>query len=215
MCRDMKAVKAIFQVLCAVILVLVGVAYTMTSPFPTVEEMWSALVNITRHHWQLAFWTAVLALQLVAMKWLGGVWNVLFSLLTVLLMATLVSIAGDFKTALTPQVYEVLQSYTGGNNLVQMLTIFTLWFLACYCAQDQVKVFVTAVVCYLLWLLLTWLLTMGVNTWLGMGEPAPAQLATLFRNTPWLPAALPGAFLLIYAELMAIFDACFSRRKES
>jgi hypothetical protein len=48
-----------------------------------------------------------------------------------------------------------------------------------------------------------------------MGEPAPAQLAELFRAHSWLPAALTGLFLLVYALLMAIFESFLRGRKKN
>lgn len=216
----MKAAKAIFQVVCIILFVWVAMACRNGSDGLTSGELWDGLANPGTSGGEVLVWGAIIALQLAVMKWLGGVWNVLFSLLSMLLMGELVMLAAGLPSAITTPVYTELQA-VGLADISEKLPILywlipTLWLLACLCARDQVRVFITAVVSYLLWLILTLLCNLGVTAWQGTANPAPEQLADVFRNSPWLSAALPGAFLLIYAVLMALFEACiphFSRKK--
>lgn len=214
----MKMAKAALQVICTVLFLLLALACCGAADGLTTGELWNTLQESAVSRCNLLMWCGILALQLVLMRWLGGVWNVVFSLLSIALMAELVMLAGGMKAAVTTPLYP-LMSDAGLAQLTSAYPVLywlipTSWFIACLCARDQVRVFITAVACYLLWLLLTWLLSLGVNTWLGMGEPAPEQLANLFRAYPWLPSAIPGAFLLIYAELMAVLEACLPKIKK-
>lgn len=215
----MKIAKAAFQVLCAVLFTLLVLACSDADRGLTAEGLWNGILSAATEHTEWLMWGAIAALQLVLMRWLGGLWNVVFSLLSVLLMAELIMLAGNLQAAITTPLFNELSAAGAGDIVsrypVAYWLIPMLWFISCLCAPNQVRVFITAVVCYLLWLFLSWLVTLGVNTWLGMGEPAPAQLASLFSASPWLTAAIPGCFLLIYAELMAIFEACLGSRRKS
>ncbi len=214
----MNIAKAVFRVICAVLFTLLVLACSDACSGLTAGELWSGLKTAATEHHEWLMWSAIAALQLVLMRWLGGLWNVVFSLLSILLMAELVMLAGNLQAAITAPLYAELADAGAGDIVsrypVAYWLIPVLWFIACLCAPNQVRVFITAVVCYLLWLLLSWLFILGVTTWLGMGEPAPAQLASLFSASPWLTAAVPGCFLFIYAELMALFEACLSSRKK-
>lgn len=214
----MSIVKAIFQILCTLLLVLLVVASQHAVSGFTAGELWGALCSHIRNDHSLLIWTAIIALQLGIMKWQGGLWNIIFCWLSLLLIAGLVMLAAGPSAAVTAPVYAVIESagytdVTAKYPLIYWL-LPLLWFLACLCAGDQVRVFLTAIICYALWLLLSWLFGLGVQTWLSMGEPAPAQLATLFRNHLWIVSVLPGIFILIYATLVALLEACLSRRSK-
>ncbi|MBQ7023412.1 MAG: hypothetical protein IJN29_07520 [Akkermansia sp.] len=214
----MKLAKAALQLICTVLFLLLALSCCGATDGLTTGELWNTLQETAVRHANILLWCGILALQLVLMRWLGGIWNVVFSLLSIALMAELIMLAGGMQAAVTAPCYDLLSE----AGLAQLTTAYpvlywlvpTLWFLACLCAHDQVRVFITAVACYLLWLLLTWLLSLAVNTWLGMGDPAPEHLANLFRAYPWLTSAIPGAFLLIYAELMAVLEACLPKKKD-
>ena len=217
----MRAAKAIFQVICIVLFVWLVLACRDGSTGMTSAELWENLTQLGPTGGEVLMWGAIIALQLSVMKWMGGVWNILFSLLSMLLMGELVMIAAGLQGAVTTPVYTELQA-AGFADIGEKFPVIywllpLLWFTACLCARDQVRVFITAIVCYLLWLVLTMLCNLMVTAWLGTTDPAPAQMADVFRNSPWLTAALPGAFLLIYAGLMALFEACIPhlpRRKK-
>lgn len=208
----MKILMALFRILCTILLVLLYLACKDAVSGLSADELWQRLTAHAVSDWQILAWAAGISLVLSLVRSLDIVWNVVFSALTFLLMAELVLIAAGLPAAITPHLHAYLAesgNFTGeiGNYPVFWWLIPSLWLVACLCARNQVAVFLTGVVCYGLWLLLTWLLTLGVNTWLSMGEPAPAQLADLFRAHSWLTAALTGTFLLVYALLMAVFES--------
>ena len=211
----MKILVALFRILCSVLLVLLALALQHITRDMTVGDLWQQLTAHAGSDWQILAWAAGAALVLSLIRCLDIVWNVIFSLLTFLLMAYLVLIAaGAPDAALTPQLATLLDSAGYIKQVPDILWLIpVLWFISCLCARNQVAVFLTAVVCYLLWLLLTWLLSLGVDTWLSMGKPSPEMLADLFRGNSWLPAAITGTFLLVYALMMSIFEAFLRRKK--
>lgn len=215
----MKILMALFRILCSVLLVLLVLACKDATAGLQAGELWQQLTAHAVSDWQVLAWAAGIALVLSLVRSLDIAWNVIFSALTFLLMTELILIAAGMSAAITPQLYALVDSagYAGVLNQYPVFwwLIPSLWLLGCLCARNQVAVFLTGVVCYGLWLLLTWLLALGVNTWLSMGEPAPAQLAELFRAHSWLPAALTGLFLLVYALLMAIFESFLRGRKKN
>ncbi len=216
----MKILMALFRILCSVLLVLLFLACKDVAAGLQAGELWQQLTTHAVSDWQVLAWAAGISLVLSLVRCLDIAWNVIFSALTFLLMAELVLIAAGLPAAITPQLHAYLAevgNFTGeiGNYPVFWWLVPSLWLVGCLCARNQVAVFLTGVVCYGLWLLLTWLLTLGMNTWLSMGEPAPAQLAELCRAHNWLPAALTGTLLLVYALLMAIFESFLRRRKKA
>lgn len=212
----MKILVALFRILCSVLLVLLALALQHITCSMTFGELWQQITAHANADWQILAWAAGVALVLSLVCCLGIVWNVIFSLLTFMLMAGLVMIAAGPEAAFTPQICKLIDGAGYIKTIPDVVWLVPiLWLVGCLCARNQVSVFLTAVVCYLLWLLLTWLLTLGVNTWLSMGRPAPEMLADLFRGNSWLPAAITGTFLLVYALIMAIFEAFLRRKKHS
>lgn len=210
----MKILVALFRILCSVLLVLLVLALQHITCSMTFGELWQQITAHASADWQILAWTAGIALVLSLVRSLGVVWNVIFSLLTFMLMAELVMIAAGPEAAFTPQICKLIDAAGYIKTIPDVVWLVPLlWLVGCLCARNQVSVFLTAVVCYLLWLLLTWLLTLGVNTWLGMGRPSPEMIADLFRGNSWLPAAITGTFLLVYALMMAIFEAFLRRKK--
>lgn len=214
----MKLVKAVFQVICAILFLLLVLACSGATTGLTTSDLCESLTKIATPENKILFWGSIILLQLAAMKWIDGLWNIVFSLLSIMLMAELVMIAGGLQPAVSTPLMTELQNI-GATGIVKQYPaaywlIPTLWMIACLCAREQARVFITAVICYLLWLLLTWLGAMGVSTWLSMGEPAPRRLADLLRENPWLTAAVPGFFLLVYAVLTALFETCLPRSKK-
>ena len=215
----MTMVKAVFQVICAILFLWLAQVCSNVASGLTTPGLIEGLQQVVIVNNEVLLWGSVVILQLAAMRWLGGIWNVIFSLLSIALMVELVAIAGGVEAAITAPLFAELKAMglaeLDKHYPVAYWLIPTLWLLACLSARDQVRVFITAVVCYLLWLLFTWLGALGTTTWLSMGEPAPAQLADIARANPWLPSAVPGFFLLVYAELTAIFEACLPHQKKA
>ncbi len=213
----MAIVKTFFQVLLLILLVMLASACQDAVTGLTTDELWKNFLNTLCSSPAKYAWIIIIALQFYAMKWLGGVWNVIFSLMSFLLLAELVMIAGGLEAAITPKLFALMKAAGYADITVKFPVIYwlvpVLWLLSCFCAKDQVRVFLTAICCYALWLLLSWLLCTGVDTWLSMGRPQPEKLADTFRVAPWLTSALPACFLLIYALMMAIFEACIKRSK--
>lgn len=213
----MAIVKTSSQVLLLILLVMLASACQDAVTGLTSSELWKNFLNMLSSSPAKYGWIIIIALQFFAMKWLGGVWNVIFSIMSFLLLAELVMIAGGLEAAITPKFFELMKAAGYADISVKFPVIYwlvpVLWLLSCFCAKDQVRVFLTAICCYALWLLLSWVLCAGVDTWLSMGRPQPEGLADSFRMAPWLSSALPACFLLIYALMMAIFEACIKRSK--
>ncbi len=214
---DMKILMPLSRIIFTILLVLLVLACQNATTGLQAGELWQQLLAQAEINWQILAWTAGIAIVLSLIRALDIAWNVVFSLLTFALMAELILITAGMEVAITSPLYATIEAagYTDAMSRfpVYWWLIPTVWLVACLYSRNQVAVFLTGVVCYALWLLLTWLLALTINMWLGMGRPSPESLAELFRNYVWLPSAMTGAFLLVYSLLMAIFESFLRGKK--
>ncbi|MBQ3524705.1 MAG: hypothetical protein IJA63_00380 [Akkermansia sp.] len=155
----------------------------------------------------------IICLQLVAMRWAGGVLNILLSLASVLLMAEFVHIILGPAIAFTGPI----QALATSSGYPQLLSSFAalywlipvVWLLCLFSATAQVRIFCTAIVCYFLWLVLTPFFYKLLNLWQEAQEPVMPQVLDLFRNLDWMGSAFVGGFLLTFALIMSLIDTIF------
>ncbi len=214
---DMKILLPLSRIIFTILLVLLVLACLNATTGLQAGELWQQLLAQAEANWQILAWTAGIAIVLSLVRALDITWNVVFCLLTFALMAELILITAGMKAAVTSPLYATIEA-GGYTDIMSRFPVYwwlipTVWLVACLCSRNQVTVFLTGVVCYALWLLLTWLLAATINMWLGMGRPSPESLATLFRNYVWLPSAMTGTFLLVYSLLMSLFEPFLRGKK--
>lgn len=208
--------KTFFQVFFLILLVIIGMSCAYGGTRLDSWRLWCGFRITVLDHQQALFWVAAFALQAGLMKWTGAVWNVLFSLMSFLLLAWMVMLTAGQEAAVTSLLYEQMDAVQLGNIAsrypVMLYLVPVLWFIACLCAQEQVRTFCTALICYGLWHALTAACLAGIQSWQAMEQPSCADILQNIACCPWLAAAIPGCFLLLYALLMAAGEAAFPRK---
>lgn len=212
-----NVIKPAAQIFCLILLAVIAQACISGGSSLDAWRVKCGLEIVAEEQRGMIFWVGVIALQLVAMQWAGAIWNVLLSLLTIILTAGLVMLAVSQKAAVTPVLYEQMNAFRLGDLLslypAALWLVPTMWFIACLCAQEQVRTFCTAIICYGLWLALSAACFIGLQHWQAMDNPPMADILRNFTCCPWLASALPGVFLLLFALLMALTEGLIPRKR--
>lgn len=160
-----------------------------------------------------------IALQLVVMRWSGYAMNMLLTLTSTLLFAQMVTIAIGPHVSMTSSLHQLADSLGMVHPLKSNTALYWLipltWFLCLLGAKDQVRTFCTALVCYALWLVGTPLMNSAVEKWAANEDPALPQILDILTGADWMPAAVWGCFLLIFALIVGVLDALFPEKKEA
>ena len=93
----MAIVKTSSQVLLLILLVMLASACQDAVTGLTSSELWKSFLNMLSNSPAKYGWIIIIALQFLAMKWLGGVWNVIFSIMSFLLLAELATAGGSWQ----------------------------------------------------------------------------------------------------------------------
>lgn len=220
----MKALGIFIRLLCS-LLVLVAVALYLQAGVCNISpEQFAATLtpeNITAPFTSLN-WVSITAAALVLLallRILNMVWNVAFCLsLTAVLFCGLYACFGEsialpaplqgnaYMTELCtlPQAYPVPAIIAVG--------IFALGWLA---STAAFRIAVSTLVSFGLWYGITALLySVIVTRWADTPEPAQPEILAMVLANPWMVAALPGAFFLVYAVLVSFFETFLSHKKK-
>ena len=159
-----------------------------------------------------------IAIQLVVMRWSGYVMNILLTVTSLLLFAMMATLALGPGISMTESLHHIADSIGMGSPLKANPALYWLipvtWFLTLLGARDQVRTFCMALVCYVLWLVCTPLLSNVVEQWGAQEEPVLPQIADIMTGAEWMPACVLGCFLLIFAVCVGLLDAIFPEKKE-
>lgn len=222
----MKIVASLFRLLCS-LLVLVVIALYVNAPGNPDLNAFAA--QLTGEHLLALFssfnWVSITALVLVAaalLRLLEIAWNMAFCAAMALVLAGSSYMVFGAETALPaaistnaevlhfcnlPQTYPVPALIVAG--------VFALGWLA---ANAAFRVAFTTILCYALWFGCAVLFYMTAD--MAANDPALADketaqsILTFIQAHPWVTAALPGVFFLVYALLMAFFDSFPSSDKK-
>lgn len=185
----------------------------------TAAEFFGGVKNLQYVNLYISLGTVFVAMQLVVMRWSGYVMNVLLTFSSILLFAMMATIALGPGISMTTILHNMAESVGMGNPLKANPALYwlipTTWFLTLLGARDQVRTFCTALVCYALWLVFTPMLSNVVTQWATQDEPVLPQVADIMTGADWMPAAVLGAFLLIFSVIVGLLDAIFPEKKES
>lgn len=213
----MKALAILFRVVFSIIILLACAFYLQVSPTATLGQYCDSL-NTDSLLSMLSSVNAVTVSLVVILilgifSWarlLDAVWNVLFCASILILLAGGLYVAFGPGIALPSAIYhnEAVNQFCQPLTTYQVpLAIITLIFVAGWlCASACVRVAITAVVSYGLWYGITELFSYIVYLWGNSDTPAMPEALNMVQGTPWVIAAVPAAFFLIYALLMAFFE---------
>ena len=221
----MKALAILFRLVFSIIVLMAVTCYLQVSPTTTLSEFCNS-INSTALLDQLCginYLTVSLALVILLTifsitRILDAIWNTLFcASILVLIASGLYTLAGPgiaLPSALVHNeaVNQFCQSFTAYEI---PLAITLLIFIAGWmCASACGRVAITAVISYALWYGVTEFFTYASQLWANNASPALPEALYIVQGTPWILAAVPGAFFLIYALLMACFETYIGNGKK-
>ncbi|MBQ5666064.1 MAG: hypothetical protein IIV41_09410 [Akkermansia sp.] len=219
----MKAMAILFRVLFSAIVLLALALYQQHTPTVSLAHFFDSLTPEALCNVLGGINTTTVLLTVIVLlgifsctRILEAAWNVLFCASILLLLAGGAYTAFGPSIALPNAIYhneavnqlcQALPSYQVGVAIVSL--IFVAGWL---CAAACVRVAITAVVSYGLWYAITEFFSYIVYLWANRSEPAMPEVLNMIQSTPWVLAAVPAAFFLIYALLMAFFETFISHK---
>lgn len=146
---------------------------------------------------------------------LEAAWNILFCGAILILLAAALYFIGGPELALPNALYHndaVLQFCQLLGTYHVPFAIAGLIFAAGWlCASACGRVAITTVISFGLWYGLTEFFTYIVHQWAKSADPSMPEALYMVQGSPWIIAAVPGAFFLIYALLMAFFETFITK----
>ena len=221
----MKALAILFRLVFSILVLIAVACYLQVSPTTSLNEFCNS-INCSELLDQLCginYLTVSLALVILLTifsitRILDAIWNTLFcASILVLIASGLYTLAGPgiaLPSALVHNeaVNQFCQSFTAYEI---PLAITLLIFIAGWvCASACGRVAITAVISYALWYGVTEFFTYASQLWANNASPALPEALYIVQGTPWILAAVPGAFFLIYALLMAFFETYIGNGKK-
>ncbi len=213
----MKALTLLFRVVFSIIVLLLVTCYTQVTSTVSLTDFCTSLnaSAIAEQFTSINAFTITLAVILLLSilsftRLLEAIWNILFcgSIIT-LLAGGLYALCGP-RIALPYVLYnnEAVMQFCSMVGAYQIpVAIVLLIFLAGWlCSAASGRVAITAIVSFGLWYAVTELLTYGIYLWTKAAAPDQPGALTMIQESPWILAAVPAAFFLIYALLMAFFE---------
>lgn len=219
----LKALGIFVRLVCSLI-VLLAVALYLQMPTAVAPESFADAVSAeaVAGLFSSLNWVSITAGVLVLcalLRLLDMAWNVAFCLSSVLvLFCGLWAVWGPVvalplpvqDNAVMTQLCTLPQTYPVPALIVA--GVFAMGWLA---STAPFRIAFTTVVSFGLWYGLTTLMHWGIVTrWADTPTPAQPELLAMVLANPWMIAALPGAFFLVYAVLVAFFETFLSSSKK-
>lgn len=220
----MKALAILFRLVFSILVLLATACYLQVSPTISLEQFYSSLdpAALVDQLCGLNALTISLALVVVLTicsftRLLDAIWNMAFCAAIILLLGVgLYTFCGP-AVALPNALYHNSEinsicSSVAGYEVPIAITLFifvTGWFCASACG----RVAITSLLSFGLWYGITEVFTYATHLWGRSADPALPEALYMIQGSPWILAAVPGAFFLIYALLMAFFETYISSRR--
>lgn len=219
----MKALGILVRLLCSLAVLIAVALYLQAalcniSPEQFAETLTpeSIIALFTSLNWVSI--TAAALVLLALLRLLDMAWNVLFCLSFIpVLFCGLYAAFGEsiaLPAPLQGNEYMITFCTLPQSYPVPALIgvgIFALGWLA---STAPFRIALSTLISFGLWYGLTFLIHMVIVTrWAETPAPAQPEILTMVLANPWLMAALPGAFFLVYAVLVAFFETFLSAKK--
>ena len=217
----MKALGILVRLLCSLVVLLAVALYLEMGTCAIAPEQFAA--GITPEHLAAFFtslnWVSITAGALVLLallRILDMAWNIAFCLSFVpVLFCGLWTVWGPAVALPVPlqgnacmtAFCTLPQDYPVPALIV--MGIFAMGWLA---STAPFRIAITSLVSFGLWYGVTFLAHhVIVCRWADTPTPAQPEVLAMVLANPWLIAAIPGAFFLVYAVLVAFFETFLSR----
>lgn len=222
----MNVLASLLRVVFSIIVLLALACYLQADPTISLSEYCNS-INPARLVVMLSDFNAV-TISLVVIVLLGifhftrileAAWNILFCASILVMLACALYAFGGPGVALPTPLYHndtILELCEMGQEYQVPVAIICLIFLAGWiCASACLRVVLTAVISFGLWYGLTEVLTLAVNQWAKSANPGMPEALQMIQSSPWIIAAVPAAFFLIYALLMAFFETFITKARRA
>ncbi len=222
----MKALAILSRVVFSAVILLALALYLQASPTITLAQFCDSVTPGALCGLLCGVNTVTVLLALIVLlgifsctRILEAAWNVLFGASIILLLACGLYAAFGPSIALPHAIYhnatvnEFCQAMPDYPVLIAIITL--IFIVGWLCASACVRVAITTVVSYGLWYAITEFFTYIVQLWADSTDPALPEALNMVQSTPWVIAAVPAAFFLIYALLMAFFETFISHAPTS
>lgn len=218
----MKTIMFLLRYLCLMALILVvvyapdallygssGSADQMPC-YETVGRVWSQWLEGSwyREAWFLI--TAAVLLILAFARGVTAIWNVLYALSLILMLAAgslfFINLPLALPSAIgnMPELQFLPTLYRTEAALVSFIPV--VFILGLLLSSARVRIFLYTVICYTLWYGLSELFTYLLDLWQQAETPFMPELLAFLYDTRWLLVALIGAFLLVYDIILAFTE---------
>ena len=159
----------------------------------------------------------LIILQIIAMNCSGFIMEQLLTLFSILLFAEMATIALGPEISLTSELQQLAAGVGQPNPLKANPALYWLiplvWFLSLLGAKHQVRAFCSALVCYVLWLVLSPIVQTAVADWAASDSDILPQLKGLMDGAAWMPSLILGAFFLLFSLILSILDNIIPDKK--
>ena len=221
----MKLIMFLLRYLCLMALILVVVyapdallygnsgAAEQLPCYEAVGRVWSQWLQ---GNWYQESWFLITAGVLLILAFARGVtaiWNVLYALSLILMLAAgsifFINLPLALPSAIgsMPELQFLPTLYRTEAALVSFIPV--VFLLGLLLSNARVRIFIYSVVCYVLWYGLSELFTYLLSLWQQAETPVLPELLAFLYDTRWLLVALIGAFLLVY-DLILSFSETFA-----
>ena len=222
----MKVLTSLLRVIFSIVVLLALACYLQVAPTVSLSQFCLSIDPSQLTELLSGFNAVTISLVIILLlgilsftRVLEAAWNVLFCAAVLGLLITGLYTLGGPSIALPNALYHNEDI----NHICQSLTsyevpiaIAMLVFLAGWvCASACGRVLITAVVSFGLWYGLTEFFTYIVHQWAESANPAMPEALHMIQGAPWIIAAVPGSFFLIYALLMALFETFIGSSSEA
>lgn len=220
--NNIMKILGIFFRLIYSLLILIALGLYAQAPSGVSLESYSLLITTDAllEMFTTFNWVSVLSVILIALaclRILDMVWNVLFCMSTILVTVCSLYLAFGAGIALPTPLdgNSWVESFCAlpQNFPVPALIIVCIFAIGWLIATASLRIAITSLVSYILWYICSEMFHYIVYLWSEAPHPSMPEVLHTLQAAPWIAAAIPGAFFLIYALVMSFFETFISRRE--
>lgn len=220
----LKALGIFVRLICSLLVLLAVALYLQTGIDNISPEQFTDTLSaesicplFTSFNWVSI--TAAALVVLALLRILDMAWNVAFCLSFVpVIFCGLYAYFGESVALPVPlqgNAYMTEFCTLPQTYPVAALIVVGVFAMGWPAATASFRIAISALVSFALWYGVTSLLYFCIITrWADTPEPAQPEMLAMVLANPWMIAALPGAFFLVYAVLVSFFETFLSKKKK-
>ncbi len=219
----MNILGTLFRLICSWLILVVLAVYT-TAPEHVAPSAFTECFNAEtlRPMFTTVNWvsiTAVILLVLAILRIQELIWNVVYAAATILCIGFGVCAVMDPGIAL-PAAIETNRAVLDFCALPQSYPVPAIIIIAVFamgwlCSTAPFRIMFTCILSVALWYGCSEVFSYMVGTWAKSPNPSMPELLHAIQSSPWIIAAIPGAFFLVYALLTSFIETFISRREDA